>query len=143
MAAYQALIADEKIPAPTRARALLRVGRCQRKLGRLEAAKKTLEELLKGYPEEAEALRLARSFLKAIETGRVENLMLPKLDGLSVLRWFRKRSQSLPVLILSTTGREEEKVDNHILHLRRKLEPDPENPRHILMRHGMGYELRD
>ena len=172
------------------------------------------------------------------------DLMLPRLDGLSVLRWLRKRTRSLPVLILSAKGREEEKVeglragaddylakpfglrelmarieallrraggpertvklggvlldlksrkvyrgklevrlspkeadilfllarnpgrtvtreeileaawgswsesatravDFHILHLRRKIEPDPANPRYILTRHGAGYELGD
>jgi DNA-binding response OmpR family regulator len=172
----------------------------------------------------------------------VLDLMLPKLDGLSVLRRIRKRSAALPVLILSAKGSEEEKVDDlragaddylakpfglkelvaridallrraggaagtvsfgdvkidlgrrkvfvngreaalsrkeldillylarnegravtraevlaavwghfassadravdfHILNLRRKLEPDPEAPRHIVTRHGEGYEL--
>jgi DNA-binding response OmpR family regulator len=170
------------------------------------------------------------------------DLMLPKLDGLSVLRQIRKRSASLPVLILSAKGREEEKVeglragaddylakpfglkelmarieallrrargaaetvsfgdvkidlgrrkvyvkgreaalsrkeidillflarnegravtraevlaavwghfassadravDYHILNLRRKLERDPESPKHIVTRYGEGYEL--
>ena len=170
------------------------------------------------------------------------DLMLPKLDGLSVLRWLRKRDAALPVLILSARDREEEKVaglkagaddylvkpfgleellarvealvrrargpadpftfgevtvdplrrkvmregaevilsrkelelllylvkhrdrvvsreqildgvwghfassagravDYHVLNLRRKLEVDPGNPRHILTRHGLGYEL--
>ena len=170
------------------------------------------------------------------------DLMLPKLDGLSVLRRLRKRSATLPVLILSAKGREEEKVeglragaddylakpfglrelvaridallrrarsavkalafgevkvdverrkvlvkgreaslsrkeldillflarnegravtraevltavwghfassadravDFHILNLRRKLEADPESPRHIVTRYGEGYEL--
>ena len=41
----------------------------------------------------------------------VLDLMLPKLDGLSVLRWVRKRPSALPVLILSAKGREEEKVE--------------------------------
>lgn len=172
----------------------------------------------------------------------VLDLMLPKLDGLSVLRWLRKKGMSLPVLILSAKGREEEKVeglragaddylakpfgldellarieallrrargpmetlafgdveidfvrrrvlrhgaevalsrkeldllfflarrrdrivtrdeildavwghlaastaravDFHIVHLRRKLEADPKSPRHILTRHGFGYQL--
>jgi DNA-binding response OmpR family regulator len=39
------------------------------------------------------------------------DLMLPKLDGLSVLRWLRKHDRELPVLILSAKGREEEKVE--------------------------------
>lgn len=37
--------------------------------------------------------------------------MLPKLDGLSVLRRLRRREASLPVLIPSAKGREEEKIE--------------------------------
>jgi DNA-binding response OmpR family regulator len=33
-------------------------------------------------------------------------------------------------------------VDNFIRSLRRKLEPDPSHPRHILTAHGVGYKLR-
>jgi len=33
-------------------------------------------------------------------------------------------------------------VDFHILNLRQKLEADPKAPRHIITRHGFGYELR-
>jgi two-component system alkaline phosphatase synthesis response regulator PhoP len=32
-------------------------------------------------------------------------------------------------------------VDNHIVSLRRKLEPDPKNPRHLLTAHAVGYKL--
>jgi DNA-binding response OmpR family regulator len=32
-------------------------------------------------------------------------------------------------------------VDNHIVSLRRKLEPDPGKPRHILTAHAVGYKL--
>jgi DNA-binding response OmpR family regulator len=32
-------------------------------------------------------------------------------------------------------------VDNHILRLRQKLEPDPANPRHFLTLHGAGYKF--
>jgi DNA-binding response OmpR family regulator len=32
-------------------------------------------------------------------------------------------------------------VDFHILNLRRKLEVDPAAPRHLLTRHGLGYQL--
>ena len=41
----------------------------------------------------------------------VLDLMLPKLDGLGVLRWLRRRSPALPVLIVSAKGRETEKVE--------------------------------
>jgi two-component system alkaline phosphatase synthesis response regulator PhoP len=39
------------------------------------------------------------------------DLMLPRLDGLSVLRWLRKKQKDLPVLILSARGREDDKVE--------------------------------
>lgn len=32
-------------------------------------------------------------------------------------------------------------VDNHILRLRKKLEPDPAHPRHFLTLHGVGYKF--
>ncbi len=32
-------------------------------------------------------------------------------------------------------------VDNHIVSLRRKLEPDPQHPQHILTAHAVGYKL--
>ena len=32
-------------------------------------------------------------------------------------------------------------VDNQILSLRAKLEPDPANPRHLVTVHGVGYRL--
>lgn len=32
-------------------------------------------------------------------------------------------------------------VDNHVVSLRRKLEPDPKNPKHILTAHAVGYKL--
>ena len=32
-------------------------------------------------------------------------------------------------------------VDNHVVSLRRKLEPDPKNPQHILTAHAVGYKL--
>lgn len=41
----------------------------------------------------------------------VLDIMLPELDGLSVLRWLRRRNKTLPVLILSARGREEQKVE--------------------------------
>jgi DNA-binding response OmpR family regulator len=172
----------------------------------------------------------------------VLDLMIPRIDGLTLLRWLRKRTTDLPVLIVSARGSEAEKVeglragaddylakpfgvrellarieallrrihgpsrtlgfgdvkidfrdrrvfrgrkevalspkelqvllhlarhhdravsreelqtavwgyfassgdravDFHILNLRRKLERDPAEPRHILTRHGRGYQL--
>ena len=33
-------------------------------------------------------------------------------------------------------------VDNYILHLRQKLEPDPASPRYFLTMHGAGYKFK-
>ncbi|MCA8962994.1 MAG: response regulator transcription factor, partial [Planctomycetes bacterium] len=41
----------------------------------------------------------------------VLDLMLPELDGLALLRWLRLRNSSVPVLIISARGREEQKVE--------------------------------
>ena len=32
-------------------------------------------------------------------------------------------------------------VDNHIVSLRRKIEPDPKHPRHIVTVHSIGYRF--
>jgi DNA-binding response OmpR family regulator len=32
-------------------------------------------------------------------------------------------------------------IDNFILKLRQKIEPDPSHPRHIITIHGIGYKL--
>jgi len=34
-------------------------------------------------------------------------------------------------------------IDAHIKNLRRKLEPDPRNPRYVLTVHGVGYKFAD
>jgi DNA-binding response OmpR family regulator len=205
-----------------------------------------LQEKLRMEGHEVAAAGDGAAALRALADEPVDlvvlDLMLPKLDGLSVLRRLRKRSAALPVLILSAKGTEEEKVeglragaddylakpfglkelvaridallrrargvertltfgdvkidlgrrkvlvkgreaalsrkeleillflarnegravtraeilaavwghfassadravDFHILNLRRKLESDPEAPRHIVTRYGEGYEL--
>ena len=205
-----------------------------------------LREKLRGEGYEVREAMDGEAARDALAVGPLDlvvlDLMLPRLDGLSVLRWLRRRTRSLPVLILSAKGSEAEKVeglgagaddylakpfglrelmarieallrraggpdrtltlgsvrldlktrkayrgqrevrlspkeadilfllarnsgrtvtreeileaawgswsesatravDFHILHLRRKIEPDPANPRYILTRHGSGYEL--
>jgi two-component system response regulator RegX3 len=39
------------------------------------------------------------------------------------------------------SGQNARSVDYHILNLRRKLEADPAAPRHLVTRHGLGFEL--
>jgi tetratricopeptide (TPR) repeat protein len=73
IAAFQALGADEKAPRAVRAKALLGQARCQRKLGRLEAAKRTLDELVAAPEQDPEVLRQAKSYLKELTGSRSEN----------------------------------------------------------------------
>ena len=51
---------------------------------------------------------------KLLETGPPDllllDLMIPELDGISLLQWLRRRDRTLPVLILSARGREDQKV---------------------------------
>jgi DNA-binding response OmpR family regulator len=34
-------------------------------------------------------------------------------------------------------------IDAHVKNVRRKLEPDPHNPRYVLTVHGVGYKFAD
>ncbi len=72
-AVYQAIQADEKVPETVRARALLYMARCHRKLGEIDSAKKILEDLVKKQELEREILRQARSFLRELQGGKPEN----------------------------------------------------------------------
>src|SRR6266511_3676767 len=81
-AIYQAIQADEKAPEPVRARALLYLARCHRKLGEIEAARKLLGDLVKNRAAEREVLRQAQSFLRELAGGRPEG---PDFDWLKEL----------------------------------------------------------
>lgn len=83
MAVYRELAADAAAPARIRARALLCLGRCHRKRAQLDAARRTLEELISAYPAEREAVRAARGFLREIQEGRAEN---PDFDWISEIQ---------------------------------------------------------
>jgi DNA-binding response OmpR family regulator len=37
----------------------------------------------------------------------------------------------------------ERAIDTHIKNIRRKIEPDPRQPRYILMVYGVGYKLAE
>src|SRR5258707_53093 len=74
-------------------------------------------------------------------------------DGLAGIESFRKQTPSVVVLDLKLPkmpGNEvwgyenypvTRTVDNHVLRLRQKLEPDPVNPRYFLTMHGTGYKF--
>ena len=75
------------------------------------------------------------------------DLSRKELDILLFLARHRNRTVSRSQILdaawdLADSG-SERAVDYHILHLRRKLEPDPTHPRHLITHHGIGYELRE
>ncbi len=67
---------------------------------------------------------------------------------LDLLRYFLSREGEVldrATLLNEVWGRDDfpstRTVDMHVLKLRRKLEPDPEQPRHLLTVHGVGYRF--
>jgi DNA-binding response OmpR family regulator len=53
------------------------------------------------------------------------------------------RSQLLDALHGVAFESYERAIDSHVKNLRRKLEPDPRRPRHVLTVYGVGYRLAD
>jgi two-component system, OmpR family, alkaline phosphatase synthesis response regulator PhoP len=53
------------------------------------------------------------------------------------------RSQLLDVIHGTAVESYERAVDAHVKNIRRKLEPDPHRPRHLLTVHGVGYRFAD
>jgi DNA-binding response OmpR family regulator len=53
------------------------------------------------------------------------------------------RSQLLDALHGVAFESYERAIDSHIKNLRRKLEPDPRQPRYVLTVYGVGYRLAD
>jgi DNA-binding response OmpR family regulator len=51
------------------------------------------------------------------------------------------RSQLLDLVWGSSTFVTERVVDNHVVTLRKKIEPDPARPRYLLNVRGLGYRL--
>ncbi len=52
------------------------------------------------------------------------------------------RLQLIDALYGTTYATSDRTVDTHIKNLRRKLEPDPKNPRYIVTVHGVGYKFQ-
>jgi two-component system, OmpR family, alkaline phosphatase synthesis response regulator PhoP len=79
--------------------------------------------------------------------GNVVELTATEFD---VLAWLASepgrvftRSQLLEAIHGVAVDAGERAVDAHIKNIRRKLEPSPHQPRHVLTVHGVGYRLRD
>jgi two-component system alkaline phosphatase synthesis response regulator PhoP len=77
--------------------------------------------------------------------GRREGLSRRELDLLKYLLANEGRAVDRNTLLNDVWGGEEypttRTVDMHVLKLRRKIEADPERPRHILTVHGVGYRF--
>ena len=82
MAVYRAIQADDQTPEPVRARALLYLARCHRKLGELKTAEKLLNDLVQQHGRQREIVRQARSFLRELRRGEADN---PEFDWLGQL----------------------------------------------------------
>ncbi len=81
MTIYKALVDMSDTPESTRARALLYLARCHRKLGQIDQAKALLSSLVKTHAQEKDVLRQARAFLRELQ-GENRN---PEFDWLSEL----------------------------------------------------------
>jgi len=77
--------------------------------------------------------------------GRRTGLSRKELDLLRFLLQHEGRTLDRAALLDAVWGSDEypttRTVDMHVLKLRRKLEADPEQPRHILTVHGVGYRF--
>ncbi len=100
-------------------------------------------------PEEVNRGHLKVNFLKheASLKGRPLNLTEVEFKLLGTLVKEPERVFSRPELIEKALGNDYESfdrtIDVHILNLRRKLEPDPRQPRHIRTVYGAGYKFSE
>lgn len=109
MAAYRAVRDDAALPGALRARALLCLGRCQRKLGRLEEARQLLEEIAVKHPEETDLVRQARSFLRELQSGKAENRDFDWLRELERSPEIQARVFDLAMKLTTTPGTDDHK----------------------------------
>jgi two-component system alkaline phosphatase synthesis response regulator PhoP len=90
---------------------------------------------------------LDRPRMQAKIAGRSLDLTPSEFELLSTLARQPGRVFTRAQLLDSTRGVEVESfdrtVDAHIKNLRRKLEPDPRNPKYVLTVHGIGYKFRE
>lgn len=84
----------------------------------------------------------------SMEASRAGNVVTMTVQEFRVLKFFAKfpgRVISREELLNEVWGYHNypstRTVDNHILRLRQKLEPDPANPRYFLTLHGAGYKF--
>jgi DNA-binding response OmpR family regulator len=82
---------------------------------------------------------------KAVRKGRVVKLSFREFELLRYLADRRgevvTREDLLKHVLGYSTEATSRAVDNLIVHLRKKIEPDPREPKHILTAYGIGYKL--
>jgi DNA-binding response OmpR family regulator len=137
--------ADDYVTKPFSPKELLaRVRRAMRRSGQLECAPAGTS----GAPHEIlqfDAIRI--DFTSMVATNGAAALTFTAQE-FKLLRYFAKaqnRVISREELLNEVWGYENypttRTVDNHVLRLRQKLEPDPANPRYFLTMHGSGYKF--
>ena len=92
-------------------------------------------------------LELDRTRLRATVRNRVVDLTATEFDLLATLarqpgRVFT-RAQLLDAIRGEAVESFDRAIDAHVKNVRRKLEPDPKNPRYVLTVHGVGYKFAD
>jgi DNA-binding response OmpR family regulator len=77
--------------------------------------------------------------------GESQGLSRKELDLLRFLLDHSGQTCARDSILDSVWGRDEHPtprtIDNFIAKLRKKLEPEPESPRHLVTVHGVGYRL--
>ncbi len=129
--------ADDYIPKPfsirellARVKAALRRTDAGRGLSRILRIGEATIDLIKGKVERGDEvfalghfeLRILKMLVESAEVPVERNKLLDEIWGLGGFPATRT-------------------VDNHIVSLRRKIEPDPKHPRHIVTVHSIGYKF--
>ena len=80
-----------------------------------------------------------------VRAGKRTHLVAKEAELLAFFVLHRGRTLSRDELLRSVWGHDAlpstRTVDTHVFNLRKKLEPDPDRPRHLLTVHGVGYRL--
>lgn len=131
--------ADDYVVKPFSLRELL--ARVHAHLRRTQAVKTSMEVVQIGVAR----VDFARHVL--LREGVPVDTSAREFSLLACLVAHRGRTVSRDTLLTEVWGHGEDlitrAVDNFIVRLRRKIEPDPANPRHLLTVHGAGYKLID
>jgi two-component system, OmpR family, alkaline phosphatase synthesis response regulator PhoP len=139
--------ADDYVTKPFSPKELLaRVRRAMRRSG--AKAQTVLEVGPKQISHEVLTLGDARidfTSMEALRSGKAVTLTTQEFKLLKYLASSAGRVVSREELLNEVWGYQNypstRTVDNHILRLRQKLEPDPAEPRFLLTMHGAGYKL--